>query len=70
MNYIDYIGSGSPKVTQFLGFGDEIAHVLDQTEQRHLEAAQHVDRLFGIDQRQILGGGNDHHAIDNGRGNI
>ena len=42
--------------------GDEIAHVFDEAEQRHIGPPQHIDCLLGVDQRQILRGRDDHRA--------
>ena len=33
---------------------DEVAHVLDDAEHRHVHLAEHVEALAGIDQRQVL----------------
>ncbi|MNT31392.1 hypothetical protein D3C72_1672250 [compost metagenome] len=41
---------------------DEIAHILDDAEQRHLHLAEHGDALARIDQRQILRRGDDDRA--------
>ena len=37
----------------------EIAHVLDDAEHRHIDLAEHVEALAGIDQRQVLRGRDD-----------
>ena len=42
--------------------GDEVAHVLDEPEQRHVGPLEHVDRLLGVDQRQVLRRRDDHDA--------
>ena len=41
---------------------DEIAHVLDQAEHRHVDLAEHVEALARIQQRDVLGRRDDHRA--------
>ena len=38
---------------------DEIAHVLDDAEHRHVDLAEHVEALAGVDQREVLRRGDD-----------
>lgn len=38
---------------------DEVAHILDDAEQRHFHLAEHGDALARVDQRQILRRGDD-----------
>src|SRR3546814_5332582 len=40
----------------------EIAHILDDAEERHLDLAEHGDRLAGVDQGEILRRRDDHGA--------
>jgi hypothetical protein len=40
----------------------KVAHVLDDAEHRHLDLAEHVQPLAGIDQREILRRRHDHRA--------
>jgi hypothetical protein len=39
---------------------NKIAHILDDAENWHLDASEHVQTLSGIDQRKILGSGHDY----------
>ena len=41
---------------------DEVAHILDHAEQRHLDLVEHRDASTGVDQRQILRRRHDHRA--------
>src|SRR5690349_11582405 len=41
---------------------NEIAHILDDAENRHADLAKHSETLAGIDQRQILRRRDDHGA--------
>ena len=41
---------------------DEVAHILDDAEYRHIHLAEHVQALAGIDQRQVLRCRDDHRA--------
>ena len=41
---------------------DEVAHVLDDAEHRHVHLAEHVERLARVEQRDVLGRRHDHRA--------
>ena len=39
---------------------DKSTHILDESQDRNVHPSKHIQTLTGIDQCQILGGGNDH----------
>ena len=41
---------------------DEVAHVLDDAEDRHVHLAEHRQALAGVDQRHVLRRRHDHRA--------
>ena len=50
-------------------------HVLDNSEHRDLELAEHVEALPGVDQGHVLGGGDDdraghRHVLAEGQGHV
>ena len=47
-------------VTRLAGGALEVAHVLDDPEDRNVDALEHLESLSGVDERDLLRGGHDH----------